>query len=588
MGRWPTGGESAYAGGCIGHDEPAINPFSDLPGSGGKISWTGSLPVDGSPTHNQSDLYIAIWFGMKLYDPFGYNGQCFLELQMYPDTNGAGLPQVGKWSAFAVAWQIELSNWFEDPCFAEPLSESGGHPLQMNAGDHLYVNMTGWLGSPFGENITLKDTTAGAHSFLNLYNTSLHYPLDPAYVADNMQDSLPWSPGGDFPAAFAFESGHTVNDRGNDTFGGCNSGVPPPTPFNPSTPCGSYNPKDWVTDTSVPWHFYPVAFFNQATRQTARQYGFEQDFGATAWIDGVSFGTCTGRDGSAHCSYPWYSYAGGIHAFEFGATDYTGTTRDFGQYNEYDADLQPDSSGLNFYLVRNFTVDTSPGDALTLAVDGAGTVHFLSDGLTSTRTLSHLPTGAYSISAVPSAGEYFEGYTSSGHVRVDASGTAWNSLYLSGDATVTARFGSIPPPTTSLTFHDVGGSGYVTVVPGFAFHLNALYPPAGPGFGLAPVFPSSATNIGNGGVLHVTPGVYSLQANPSPGSNFTGWSSSAGVYVFTPESNYTWVNVTTSAATLTAHYHHTNLLATVWLDSYPSQGGTITFGPFTYHSGSVF
>ncbi|HEV8049995.1 MAG TPA: hypothetical protein VGP88_05330, partial [Thermoplasmata archaeon] len=90
VGKWPFGGQSVYANSCLGHDEPAINPYSDLPGSGGNVSWNVDLPVDAGPALNQSDLYIAIWFGMNLLDPYGYNGQCFLELQMYPDTAGSG------------------------------------------------------------------------------------------------------------------------------------------------------------------------------------------------------------------------------------------------------------------------------------------------------------------------------------------------------------------------------------------------------------------------------------------------------------------------------------------------------------------
>ncbi|MGA8276232.1 MAG: hypothetical protein WB789_06450 [Thermoplasmata archaeon] len=588
VGKWPSGGQSFYSNGCIGHDEPAINPYSDLPGSGGNVSWNVSLPVDGGPSHNQSDIYIAIWFGMNLYDPYGYNGQCFLELQMYPDTNGAGEVQVGAWSAFAVAWQIQLSNGYEDPCFAAPLNEPNGTPLQMNEGDHLYVNMTGWEGSPHGEKISVIDTTSGVTSHLRLYNYQQHYPLNPAYLENNVQDALPWSPGGDLPVSFAFESGHTTDDPENDTFGGCNSGLPPPNPLNGAVPCGSYNPKDWATDTKVPWHFYPVVFFNSAERQTAAQYGFEQDFGASAWIDGLSYGNCTGRDGSAYCSYPWYSFDASLNAFEFGATDYSGTTQDFGTYAEYASSLQTDSSGLNFYPVENFSIPTTAGSSLHVGVSGSGTVFFLNDSLSASTSFHHLADGAYSINAVPAPGQYFEGYTTSSSVALDAAGPAWNSLQLSGSGSLTAHFGATPPPATSVTFRDMGGHGFVTVVPGFAFQLNALYPPAGPGFGLAPVFHSTATNVAPGRTLSLVPGIYSVQANPAPGFNFTGWTWSSGVYVFAPATNYTWINVTSIGGTLEAHYEATPLTATVWLATDPAQGGTIQFGPFTFGSGAVF
>ena len=588
VGKWPSGGQSFYSNGCIGHDEPAINPFSDLPGSGGNVSWSVTLPVDGGPAHNQSDIYIAIWFGMNLYDPYGYNGQCFLELQMYPDTAGSGAVQVGVWSAFAVAWQIQLSNGFEDPCFTSAVNEPNGTPLQMNAGDHLYVNMTGWQGAPTGEHVAVEDTTLHVASHFPLYNHQLNYPLDPAYSANNVEDALPWSPGGDLPVSFAFESGHTTDDPQNDTFGGCNSGLPPPNPLNGAVPCGSYNPKDWAMDTKVPWHFYPVVFFNSHTRQTAVQYGFEQDFGAAAWIDGLSYGTCAGRDGSAYCSYPWYSFDASLNAFAFGATDYSGTTQEFGTYAEYSSTLETDSSGLNFYPVENFSIPTATGDTFTIAVEGSGTVYFLNHAVAHTTTYDHIASGAYSINAVPAPGQYFEGYKTSPSVHLDAAGPAWNSLQLSGNGKLTIVFGPAPPAASFVTFQDTGGHGFVTLVSGFAFALNELFPPAGPGFGLAPVFHSSAANIASGGTVPLTPGIYSVQANPKPGYNFTGWSASPGVYVFAPATNYTWVNVSSSGGTVQAHYQATPLTATVWLTAYPSQGGQIRFGASTFGSGAVF
>jgi hypothetical protein len=588
VGKWPFGGQSVYASSCLGHDEPAIDPFSDLPGSGGNVSWNVSLPVDAGPAHNQSDLYIAIWFGMNLLDPYGYSGQCFLELQMYPDTAGSGAVQVGAWSAFAVAWQIQLSNGFENPCFAAPLNELNGSPLQMNAGDHLYVNMTGWQGSTTGEKISVVDTTLGVTSKLRLYNHQQNYPLNPAYLENNVQDALPWSPGGDLPVSFAFESGHTTDNPQNDTFGGCNSGRPPANPLDGAVPCGSYSPRDWAMDTKVPWHIYPVVFFNSATHQTAAQYGFEQDFGASAWIDGLSYGTCDGRDGSQYCSYPWYSFDGSLNAFEFGATDYRGTTNDFGTYAEYGSTLQTDSSGLNFYPIQNFSLPAPTGVALTIAIVGHGAVSFLNQSPGHSTTYRHLAPGAYSINAVPAAGQFFEGYNTSAGVHLDAQGPAWNSLQLSANSTVTAVFGSTPPPSTFVAFHDVGGHGFVTVVPGFEFAVRALYPPAGPGYGLAAVFSTSATEVPSGTSLALSPGIYSIQADPKPGYNFTGWSWSPGVYVFAPGTNYTWINVTTTNASLTAHYAATPLTTTVWLAAYPSQGGQIQFGGFTFGSGVVF
>jgi hypothetical protein len=95
-------------------------------------------------------------------------------------------------------------------------------------------------------------------------------------------------------------------------------------------------------------------------------------------------------------------------------------------------------------------------------------------------------------------------------------------------------------------------------------------------------------NVVSGTTLSLAPGIYSVQADPNPSYKFTGWSATSGVYVFEPSTNYTWINVTTSGGTLHANYRSTTLGASVWLDSYPSQGGTFVFANTTYSSGAVF
>jgi Divergent InlB B-repeat domain len=585
FGRWSAGGQYSYSNNCYGHDEPGLNPFSNLPGSGGNVTWDVTLPVDRSPTQNQSDIYTAIWFGMDLNDPFGYDGQCFLELQLYPDTNGAYLPQDGVWSAFAVAWQIQLSNGVENPCFAKPLELTHSvHPIVFNQGDRLNVTMTGWIGSPYGENITVTDLTTGQTAFLNLFNRHLGIPLDPAYLANNIDDALPWSPGGDLPVSFAFESGHTFTGATNNSFGGCNSGVPPPTLLYPSTPCPSYDPQSWANDTLVPWHFYPPVFFNGKSRQAASQIGFIQDFGGIAWIDPLSQGSCLGRDGSAWCSYPWYSYLGTAHAFTFGATDYAGTTADYGQYRQYATALEGDSAGLGYFAVNNFTAPTDGGATLRISLNGSGTVHFLDRTIRATTTFSHLSPGSYSISAKPTAGQYFRGYTSSGLVHLDAASTAWSSFGLQGPGAVHVTFGGAPARSVAVAFHDSGGHGAVAIDPGFVIPISANLGGL-PGVGSAIQISVPSTTVVNGVTLHLTPGIYSLQAYPKPGYNFIGWTSSSGEYVFAPGSNYTWVNIT-AGGSLTAHYSATSQLATVFLYAAPAEGGAVTFDGATYPSGS--
>jgi len=72
-----------------------------------------TLPVDAGPSRNQSNLYVAVWFGMTLNDPLAWMDQCFLEVQLYPDSTydqyGNSLDTGGHWVGAAVAWQIEAA-----------------------------------------------------------------------------------------------------------------------------------------------------------------------------------------------------------------------------------------------------------------------------------------------------------------------------------------------------------------------------------------------------------------------------------------------------------------------------------------------
>jgi hypothetical protein len=576
----------------VGYDHPALDPYSDLPGSGGNVTWNVTLPVDRSATMNQTDLYPTVWFGVDLTDPYGYDGQCLLELQFYPDTNGNYQLESGVWSAYAVGWQINLANGAEDTCFTAPVTS--GHtaaPFQMVEGDTVTVRMSGWIGSPFGENITVTDTSSGVSGFLTAFNTTGNYPLDPAYLANNLDDALLWSTGGNLPVSFAFDTGWSANEPAHNAYGGCSPGGPTPSPLDPATPCGSYNPQSWANDTLQPWQFNTVRFFNHVTTQTATQLGFEQNFGGISWINPESMGSCLGRVGSAYCSYPWYSYSRTDGAIEFGATDYLSTVYDFGKYLQYDSTLSTSTAGLGYFPARNYTVPTAgTGDTLTITIDNLGTgtptVYFLNYTLTATTTIDNLASGSYSINSVPGAGEAFDDYATSGSATMDADDTPWSSVRLAGvtdGITVTFELSGVAM-TVGLHVNVPGGKGYVAIGSGFDLSVIATYS----GLDTAQYTPVTWTNETNGATDTLDAGMYSLQALPLPGYNFTGWSVTGNAYLFDVHSNYTWLNVSTTGAApmLTANFAATTGSGTVFLESVPAIGGTISFDGKTYDSGS--
>ncbi|MCI4347962.1 MAG: hypothetical protein L3J97_05020, partial [Thermoplasmata archaeon] len=328
-GLWPYGAndsvsQSYYDGTCYGHDEPSIEFYSDLPGSGGNVSWDVTLPIDRSPSLQQGNLYVAIWFGLTLSDPRSWLNECFLELQFYPDQSWTQPVANGNWIGAAVAWQIEASSGYENPCFYQQLLLDGSSSaFNMNQGDQITVRMTGWPGDPAGEHLYIRDGSTGQVSSLYLVDSVTHLPINTAYPTNAFQNGLQWTPGGEFPVVFAFETGHGANSTvpSNNSYGGCSPGPPPPTRQDPAVPCPSYDAGSWANHSLAPWRIAPPTFFNANTSSVPTQVGFGQDFGGYRLVADLSNGSCAARLGSSWCSYPWYSYSCAIRAFEFGATD---------------------------------------------------------------------------------------------------------------------------------------------------------------------------------------------------------------------------------------------------------------------------
>ncbi|MCI4360108.1 MAG: hypothetical protein L3J91_00230 [Thermoplasmata archaeon] len=510
-----------------GHDEPGIEFYSPLAGGSGNVTWNVTLPTDRSPTQNQSDLYSAIWFGMTLVDQLGWMHQCFLELQFYPDqlfTNpGPQYPNWtvnGKWIGAAVAWQIEAATGYEDPCFYQPLylgnATSGSSYLNMSQGDQLTITMNGWLGSPYGENLTIQDWTQHQDSVLNLWDFAGNYPLDPAYAANNVENGLQWTPGGEYPVAFAFETGHAGNPDYpvNNVYGGCSPGKPPATLAFPSVPCPSYDASSWANDTLSPWQIGIPTFQSGAAVDHPVQVAFTQDFGGVGLLSAIGLGACNGQIGSAWCTYPWYSYSCLTHAFNFGATDYPGMTDDFGQFYEYSQALLTNDLGLGYYPPANYSIPTCGQSSYALSVGTTGvtggTVYFLSQDVPSATYPSLLP-GNYSIFPVAPALGAFDHWVVTGGVSILGSvDDEWATVHVAGIGSVSADFVASPTMTT-VTFDDIGTTvpGTIVLSPGRTYTDGV---PLG--------------TLTNGASMLLAPGIYGIEALPSPGSNFTSWTAS--------------------------------------------------------------
>ncbi|MGC2288525.1 MAG: hypothetical protein WA688_01530 [Thermoplasmata archaeon] len=573
--------------------DPVIEFYSTQNGSGGNVTWDVTLPVDRNATANQSDLYEAVEFGMTVTAPSAWMNQCFLQLQLYPDATYPGpnnddrywTSDNGNWVGYVVGWQVQASTGVEDPCFSSPLYENGDSSdgfLNLTQGDRINVTMTGWPGNPTGEILTVRDLThTGNQSYVTAFNsTGGDYPLDPAYAANDVQDALQWSTGGDLPVMFGIVTGRAGNPTvpSNNTTDVCSPGPPPSSVANPNVPCPSYDPGSWINDTLHPWQIDPPTFFNSTTHLgPPAQVAFSQTYGGLDEVSSPAGTACTGRIGSAFCSYPWFSYSCALGAFEFGATDYPGVSSDFGQYNEYSTTLEHNPAQIPFYAPMSFAVPTcgNPGYLLTVAPGTAGgTVEFLSRTYDAQANVLGLGAGSYQVEATPPTGEFFASWVATGGVVPASVDSPWTSFVLSGDGSLFASY-SASPVLIAVTFDD-SPSGEIAVGPGWLANTEG-----------------TVKTVSAGGDLELTPGVYAIQAYPPAGFEFTGWNSSGpGLVVAAPNLPMTGLTVTGSqgAGAVTASYVRSVHLDRIALVAYdPANktfgGGTISFGGFvTTHS----
>lgn len=544
---------------CSAADEATLSFYSTVVGSGGNVSWVISLPVERNATLNQSNLYSAAWLGLALSDPHGWLGECFVEVQLYPDQSfynpgsaGAARTVPGSWVGAVVGWQFDAATGVEDACFYQPLYLNGNPGpafLNMTQGDRLNLTTTGWPGNPTGEVVSVKDVTNGQSSRVTLFNATGNYPLDPVYATNAFQDALEWRAGGEYPISFGFDLGRSVNGAvvANGTGGGCAPGLTS-TPVDPSAPCPSYDPGAWANDTLTPWHIGTPTFFNALARAKATQVGFASTTGGAGGVGAASGGACTGRVGSAACSYPWFSYSCSAAAFEFGAADFGGITADFGKYAEFNPVLQHNSLGLSFAAPRNFTVPGCGATSFTVTVHQRGTptaaVYFLGQAISGEANVSGVVNGTYSAGAINAPGVRFEFWDPVGNISVASKGDPFTSVTVFGNGVLVAFFNNNPPNATKVTFNDAPG-GFVAVDPGMTF----VGPLGGSG--------SSLGTLKTGAKLTLLPGLYTISAIPTRGFAFSTWSvNNTGATLAAPGLPVTWLSVTSlnHAVTVIAHY----------------------------------
>ncbi len=256
--RQPLGPNGVYAdnGYYVGHDEPTVDFYSNVPGSGNNMTYKFVLPQDPSAAtsfHSYKD-YVTFWVGMDLCDNQSYPqnsclpdsdlntgmgiysndaGSAFMELQFYPPA----------WPQFVQNVSCSLTQWcvamnidslectfrflFCNPVCEEPVnfafltpngipiappspqhqnSESFDFPpnpnvFLMNSGDIILASLHD---TPNGLETFVKDLTTGKSAFMiasaadGFMNTNIAnclgtpYSFHPEYSSAGPNNLLPW------------------------------------------------------------------------------------------------------------------------------------------------------------------------------------------------------------------------------------------------------------------------------------------------------------------------------------------------------------------------------------------------------------
>lgn len=314
--------EVSYSPGCVGHDEPELDPVSSAPGSARDLTWTAVLPTNN--VTQVSDVGPTFWFGGTVTDPKSLFGQAFVELQFYPNslvakcfTNGAFAVSFAPntYTACSPVFKINptghANKFLETAAFNAMLEDSSnpGNPLVMRAGDtitvHYYVTP-----ARDGFHITVNDLNTGSSGTIIL-NSPSDGPLMPAFDTQQIGNALGWGIVFDTPNGFVWEIGHASIFTAGAQF--CTPG---------QTFCDSYNHDSWAG--FLPIQIKGVTFGDGSTPTS---WAVVSDQGGKAEVAM----TCP-TYGGPFCIYPWYTL--GTSGFHYGV-DYLDNRKDFGQADQF-------------------------------------------------------------------------------------------------------------------------------------------------------------------------------------------------------------------------------------------------------------
>ena len=326
-----------YTQSCTGHDEPEIDPLSTAPGSAQDLTWTVVLPTDEAGTAagqvGQVDsVGPTFWIGGAVTDPNSLDNQAFLELQFYPNsittncTAGGGYNvtySANTYTACSPVWEVSQDRPSESAAFNAMLTRrkdrrAAGHargrhdhrPPVRDGGEgrhahHRHGHDHGPLGHDRPEqqdrwaaDARLQRPEAGQRARLGTGERR----AERARLGDRPHRQLHDSRRQVLHTGQRHQAALLLLQR------------PDLAPVQAAADQGRHLRR----------------------RQQRELVGDRLGHGGKAEVLGNSFvgpTSCSGY-GGPFCTYPWYAWNGKLKAFTYGG-DYPGTTKDFGQADQF-------------------------------------------------------------------------------------------------------------------------------------------------------------------------------------------------------------------------------------------------------------
>jgi hypothetical protein len=313
--------EINYSPGCVGHDEPELDPVSSAPGSARDLTWTVVLPTNNRT--QVSDVGPAFWFGGVVHDPKSLLGQAFVELQFYPNSlvfkcfaDGAFAVSFAPntYTSCSPVFKVVRTGqriFLEKTAFNAMLEDNSTprKPLVMHSGDTITVHYF-VTAAQDGFHIAVDDLNTGRSGTIIL-NSPSDGPLMPFFDSQLVGNALGWGLVSGTPNSFVWEIGHESIFTDGGAF--CVPG---------QTVCDSYNASSWAG--FLPIQIKGVTFGDGSTPTS---WAVVSDQGGKTEV----LSNCASY-GGPFCIYPWYTL--GTSGFHFGI-DYPDNLSDFGKANQF-------------------------------------------------------------------------------------------------------------------------------------------------------------------------------------------------------------------------------------------------------------